>query len=77
MLIRTVGFLLGGERVRLIIVIRQGMRGENLEGWECKQRLDLEHSPQGRDQRGQADRQKRQVKSRGEDEWAGVPGEVH
>ena len=59
MLIRTVGFLPGGEHVRLIIVIRQGMRGENLEGWECEQRLDLEHSPQGRDQRGQADRKGR------------------
>ena len=35
------------------------MRGENLEGWECEQRLDLEHSPQGRDQRGQADRKGR------------------
>lgn len=59
MLIGTVGFLSGSECVRLITVIRQGMRGETLEGWECEQRLDLEHSPQGRDHRGQADRKGR------------------
>ena len=57
--VRTAGFLPGGEHVRLIIVIRQGVRGENLERRECKQRLDLAHSPQGRDQRGQADRKGR------------------
>ena len=68
MLVRTAGFLPGGECVRLMIVIMQGMRGESLEGRGCEQRLGPKHSAQGRDQGRQADGQERQVESRGQNE---------
>lgn len=72
MLVRTAGFLPGGECVRLMTVITQGMRRESLEGQGCKQRLGLKRSAQGRDQGEQADRPERQVECTGENEELGV-----
>lgn len=51
-----------------MIVIAQGMKGESLEGRGCEQRLSLKHSAQERDQGRQADREERQVESRGEND---------
>lgn len=66
MLVKTAGFLPAGGSARLMTVITQSMKGKSLEGRGCEQRLNLQHSAQGRDQGGQADREERQVESRAE-----------